>query len=89
MSKIDLELDTKIHRFDVMIMPISQYGCEVVGHEDFEQIEVFHRNFPRRLLRIRKSDPKARTYKEFGQQELKFTIWQRMVSFWKNFRTKK
>ena len=58
MSKIDLEIDTKLHLFDVMIKPILRYGCEVWGHEDIEQIEVFHRNFLRRLLRIRKSAPK-------------------------------
>ena len=54
-----------------------------VFSEDIEQIEVFHRNFLRRLLRIRKSAPKAMTYEELGQQELKFTKWQRMASFWK------
>ena len=61
MSKIDLETDTKLHLFDVMIKPNLQYGCEVWGHEDTEQIEVFHCNFLRRLLRIRKSAPKAMT----------------------------
>ena len=29
MSKIDLEIDTKLHLFDVMIKPILLYGCEV------------------------------------------------------------
>ena len=71
MSKIDLEIDTEIHPFDVMIKPILLYGCEVC------------RNFLRRLLRIRKSAPKAMTYGELGLQELKFSIWQRMASFWK------
>ena len=89
MSKIDLEIVTKLHLFDVMIKPILLYGCEVWGHEDIEQIEVFHRNFLRRLLRIRKSAPKAMTYGELGQQELKFTIWQRMASFWKKLSSDK
>ena len=84
MSKIDLEIDTKLHLFDVMIKPILVYGCEVWGHEDIEQIEVFHRNFLRRLLRARKSAPKAMTYGELGQQVLKITIWQKMACFWKN-----
>ena len=83
MSRIDLEIDTKIHLFDVMIKPLLLYGCEEWGHGDIEQIEVFHRNFFRRLLRIQKSAPKAMTYGELGQQELKFTIWQRKASFWK------
>ena len=70
MSKIDLEIDTKINFFDLMIKPNLLYGCEVWGHEDIEQIEVFHRNFLRRLLRIQKNAPKAMTYGELGQQEL-------------------
>ena len=53
MSKIDLEIDTKIHLIDVMIKPILLYGGEVWGHEVIEQIEVFHRKFLRRLLRLR------------------------------------
>ena len=89
MNKINLEIDTKIHLSDVMIKPILLYGCEVWGHEDIEPIEVFNRNFLRRLLRIRKSAPKAMTYGELGQQEQKFTIWQRMASFWKKLSYKK
>ena len=81
MSKIDLEIDTKIHLFDVMIKPILLFGCQVWGHEDIKQIEVFRRNFLRRLIRIRKSSPKAMIYGELGQQELNFTTWQRMASF--------
>ena len=82
-SKIDLEIDTKLHLFDVMIKPILLYGCEVWGYENIEQIEIFHRNFLRRVLRIRKSAPKAMVYGKLGQQELKFTVWQRIASFWK------
>ena len=87
MSKIDLGIDIKILLFDEMIKPILLYGCEVWGHEDIEQIEVFHRNFLRRLLRIRKSAPKAMTYGELGQQVLKFTIGKEWHLFGKNFRT--
>ena len=83
MGKIHPEKDTKIHLFDVMIKPILLYGCEVWWHENIEQTEFFHRNFLRRLLRQRKSAPKAMTYGELGQQELEYTIWQRMASFWK------
>ena len=61
MSKIDLEINTKTHLFDVMIKPILLYGFEVWGHEDIEQTEFFHRTFLRRLLQLRKSAPKAMT----------------------------
>ena len=59
MSKIDREIDTKLHLFDVMIKPILLYGCEVWGYQNSEQIEIFLRNFLRRVLRIRNSASKA------------------------------
>ena len=48
-----------------------------------EQLEVFHRHFLRRVLRVRKTSPKVMMYGELGEKELKYTIWQRMASFWK------
>ena len=44
-SKLDIELDTNIQLFDVITKPISVHGCEMWGHENIEEIEVFHRNF--------------------------------------------
>ena len=81
MSKTFLEIDTKLHLFDLMIKPILLYACEVWGYENIEQIEAFHRNFLRRVLRMRKTAPKAVVYVDLGQQELKFTGWQRMAPF--------
>ena len=83
LSKIDFGIDTKLHLFDAVIKPILLYGCEVWGFESMEQIEVFHRHFLRRVLRVRKTAPKAMIYGELGENELKYTIRQRMASFWK------
>ena len=41
--KVDVSLETKIHLFDHMIMPILLCRCEIWGYNNFEQIEVFHR----------------------------------------------
>ena len=53
-SKIDFGIDTKLHLFDAVIKPILLYGCEVWGYESMELIEIFHRYFLRRVLRVRK-----------------------------------
>ena len=82
-SKIDFELETKLNLSDTLIQPILLYGCEIWGHENVEQIEIFHRNFLRRILRVRKSVPKAMIYGELGRKEFKYAIWKRMASFWK------
>ena len=53
-----------------MVLPILIYGCDVWGFEETELIEVFHRNFLRRVFRVRKSVPKGMIYDELGRQEL-------------------
>ena len=65
-----------------MVLPILIYWYEVLGLEEIEQIEVFHRNFCG-VLRVRKSFPKGMIYGELGRQELKFIVWQRKAIFWK------
>ena len=64
LGKVDLEIETKLHLFDTMDLPILIYGCEVWGFDEIEQIEVFHRNFLRRVLRVRKRVPKGMIYGE-------------------------
>ena len=73
-SKIDFGIDTKLHLFDAVIKPISLYGCEVWGYESMEQIDIFHRYFLRRVLRVRKNAPKAMVYGELGEKELKYSV---------------
>ena len=41
MSKINLEIDTKIHLFDVMIKPILLYGCEVWAMRTLSRLKFF------------------------------------------------
>ena len=53
MSKKDIQERTRLHLFDSLILPILLYGCELWGYEKIEQIEVFHRNFLRRMLELR------------------------------------
>ena len=83
LSKIEFGIDAKLHLFDAAIKPILLYECEVWGYESMEQIEIFHRHFLRRVLRVRKIASKVIIYGELGQKELKCTIWQIMVFFWK------
>ena len=81
--KVDVSLQLKIHLFDHMIMHIRLYGCEVWAYNNFEQFEVFHRNYLRRRLKLRKVLPNPITNDELGRQKLVFTVWKRMLTFWK------
>ena len=67
----ELAIQTKLHLFDSIVLPILTYGCEVWGNELYEQIESFHRNFSRTLLNVRNSTPNAMIYGELGRNEIK------------------
>ena len=55
LNEIDLDVKTRIHLFDTLILPILLYGCELWGFENVEQIEVFHRKYLRNILQVRKA----------------------------------
>ena len=61
-SGYELAIQTKLHLFDSIILLILTYGCEVWGHELYEQIEIFYRKFLRTLLNVRNSTPNAMIY---------------------------
>ena len=82
-SKCQMPIVLQLYLFDCLIKPILLYGCEIWGMENFETIEIFYRNFLRRRLKLGRHVPKPMVYGEFGKSELKYTIWQRMLNFWK------
>ena len=58
LSRVDLQVRTRLHPFDSPILTILLYGCELSGYENMEQIEFFT-NFLRRMLKLNHSAPKA------------------------------
>ena len=82
-SKCQKPIALQLYLFDCLIKPILLYGCEIWGLENFETIEIFYRIFSWRRLKLGRHVPKRMAYGEFGKSELKYTIWQRMVNFWK------
>ena len=80
--KLRLPVDIVVHLFDQLVKPILLYGCEVWGFENCTQIEVFHRQFCKRLLKLNKATSNCMVYGELGQVEIAVAIQQRMVVFW-------
>ena len=70
LSKVELQVRTRLHLFDSLILQILLYGCELWGYENIEQIEVFHRNVLRRMLELRKSAPKTMMYGKWVAMKL-------------------
>ena len=49
-AKLHLPIDSTCELFDKLVLPILIYGCEAGGFENIDQIEIFYRNFIRRIL---------------------------------------
>ena len=81
-SNLQLNTDITLKLFDTLVLRILLFGCEVWGQENIEQIEVFYRNYIRRLLGISKLTAKCMIYGEIGKYALESTISKRIISFW-------
>ena len=68
--KLRLPVDIVVQLFGQLVKPILLCGCEVWGFENCTQIEVFHRQFCKRLLKLNKATSNCMVYGELGQGRL-------------------
>jgi hypothetical protein len=80
--KLMLPPDIHLELFEKMITPILLYGCEIWGSGNIEPLEIFYRNFIKRILGIAKNTPNCIVYGEVGKNPLQNQIYNRMISFW-------
>ncbi len=52
--RLNLHIDIQLYLFDTCIAPILLYVCKVWGFSDLSEIELFHNQFCKYLLRIGK-----------------------------------
>ena len=83
---LGLPVDIVIELFNVCIIPILLYGAEVWGFENIDEVEIFHRQFLRIILKSYKFTPKPMLYGETGVFDLRTLIDSRMVGFWARLR---
>ena len=74
--------DIHLDLFEKLVTPILLYGCEVWGGGTIEPLEIFYRNFIKRMLGIKRSTPNCIVYGEVGRKPLRNQIYNRMISFW-------
>ena len=79
----NLSVASKLHLLDLLIIPILLYGCEVWGYGNLDHLEIFHRNFLKNLLQVRKETPNPMVDGELGRVEIRYLVWHRMIGFWK------
>jgi hypothetical protein len=71
---LSLPLDCIINAFDVMIVPILLYGCEIWGYENVNIIEKTHLKFLKLAAGLKMSTPSVMVYGELGRFPLKIKI---------------
>ena len=79
---LQLDIDTQVHLFHSVVVPIVLYGCEVWGYSNLNMIEKLQLRFCKILLSVKKSTPNVMIYGELGMFPLQLTIKTRMISFW-------
>ena len=88
-AKLHLSIDITCDLFDKLVLPILLYGCEVWGFENLNHVEIFYRNFLRRILKVNKMTVNCMLYGEVGKYKINSIIKSRMVNFWSRIVTGK
>ena len=63
-------------------MPIALYGCEVWGHSNLQQVEVFYKIYVKYILKLGNSTPTSIIHGETGSTDVATTVHTKMVNFW-------
>ena len=79
---LNLPIDIVCELFDVCVVPVLLYGCEVWGFEDLKDVEIFYRKFLRIILKSFKFTPNVMLYGETGSMDMTTKIHKRMIHFW-------
>ena len=77
-----LPIDIQLQLFDVLVKPVSLYGCEVWAHEGTDILEKLHLRFCKYVLGVNKSTCTNMVYGELGATPLSLISQSRMVMFW-------
>lgn len=68
--------------FDVFVVSILNYSCEIWGYSKSKEIERINLKFCKRLLKVRSNTCNAYVYGELGRYPLFVNRYIRMIKFW-------
>jgi hypothetical protein len=80
--KLQLDIDTQVHLFNTMVIPIMMYGAEVCGYTNSKLIDKLQLRFCKMLLNVKRSTPNVMVLGELGMYPLDIYIKVKMISFW-------
>ena len=81
-NQIDLTIKNKCQLFDNLVVPILNYGAEVLVYNKCKDIESVHSKFIRKLLHVQKSTNLDGLFGELRRYHMKIRRQIIMVKFW-------
>lgn len=78
----DLKPDLMCMLFDKMIVPILNYGSEIWGFDDANEIERVHVQFCKSILKLRRNTANFYVYGELGRRPLVCKRYLRVIKYW-------
>ena len=81
-DKVKLTVNTKLHSFDTMVVPILLYGSEVWGVSKFKEVDKLHIRFCKYILGVRQQTPNLAVYGQLGRFPLYVICKEMSIKFW-------
>jgi hypothetical protein len=72
--KLQLDIDTQVHLFNTMVVPIMMYGADVWGYTNSKLIEKLQLRFCKIVLNVKRSTPNVMVLGELGMYPLDIYI---------------
>ena len=87
-SKLSFPKPTLLcHLFDSLVRPVADYGNEIWGHTQAEELELIHRRFCKFALGLPRTTTNLACYGELGQYPLKIRRNVQIVKYWLRIHT--
>ena len=80
--RLQLPFDIQLNLFDTCILPILLYGSEIWGFSNIKNIEIFHNQYCKYILRLGSRSINNFALGELGRLKMEKFVNQRMLNFW-------
>jgi hypothetical protein len=77
-----LPVSVTLHLFQVMVIPVLLYGCEIWGYENTDILEKLQIKFLKHLFRLPRATMNNLIYGETGLYPVSVLIQSRVIRFW-------
>ena len=81
-TRLQLPVDIIMSLYNILVIPVLLYGCEVWGASNIDKVETFQRKFMKRLLKVNYRTPTCMIYAELGILPVKYIVNQRILNYW-------